>query len=80
MIRRVAIALAVAVAIGTAGCASTAYHAPYRPSTRHTLYQGGWCAFHAWRFVHDIRTHHKGWAAFQAILTFHHCKAALRGL
>lgn len=36
-----------------------------------------WCAYHAWGLERDIRHHHHGWAAFQAILAAHHCGKAL---
>lgn len=66
--RRLVCILAVATCLtGTVACSSTTYH-------------GGWCAFHAYRLVHDIRTHHRGFAALQAVLAAHQCSQALRSL
>jgi hypothetical protein len=35
--------------------------------------QVAWCAFHVWRLERDLRSHHIGWAAFNAALATHHC-------
>lgn len=52
--------LAVSLAVGVAGCSAVQRNVT-------------WCAFHTYRLVHDVRAHHLGYAAFQAILSAHHC-------
>lgn len=32
-----------------------------------------WCAYHIWRLERDVRHHHLGWGAFQAVLAAHQC-------
>lgn len=65
--RRALIALLLAAAFLTASCSSAQV-------------QGSWCAFHAWRLIHDVRTHHKGWAVVQGTLATYHCTKALKAL
>jgi ABC-type Co2+ transport system permease subunit len=40
--------------------------------------QAAWCAFHVWRLERDVRSHHLGWAAFNAALAVHHCRHVKR--
>ncbi len=64
-IRKTFSALAATVAL--AGCAAGHISASY----------GALCAFHAWRAVHDVRTHHSVWAAFQTWRVAHDCPRAV---
>lgn len=64
--RKAIVSIVVAVALG--GCAAGQLSASY----------GALCAYHVWRAVHDVRTGHRGWAAFQTWRAAHNCPRAVR--
>lgn len=66
MIRKTIASMMVALAL--AGCAAGHLSASY----------SALCAYHAWRAVHDVRTHHSFWAAFQSWRAVHDCPRAVR--
>ena len=70
------LALCAALILPFAGCGSSHRAAPR--SGTHRVFHGSVCAFSVWRGTHDARTHHFAFAAFQAYLAAHHCRAAFR--
>ncbi len=42
--------------------------------TLHRAVSIGWCAYSVDRAYHDVKHHHLGWGAFQALMAEHHCK------
>ena len=63
--RRLLCALATTACL--AGCGTGTQL--FSPSLSHAA----WCAYHVSRLAHDVRTHHLGWAAFQAWRSAHNC-------
>lgn len=71
MRKLIAIALAcVSMTVGVSACAGV----PTGVS------RAAWCGFHVWRLERDIRHHHLGWGAFQAVLAVHHCGRVARSV
>jgi uncharacterized lipoprotein YmbA len=60
--------VSIVAALALAGCAAGHLSASY----------SALCAYHAWRGIHDVRTHHSSWAAFQAWRAVHTCPRAVR--
>jgi hypothetical protein len=62
----IAVVASLGLALPLAGCGRS----------NHRVFNGAVCAFSVWRASHDARTHHFGFAAFQAYLALHHCPRA----
>lgn len=76
MIRRLtAVALVCAsLGMGVSACSIAGHKIPTGVT------QAAWCGFHVWRLERDIRHHHLGWGAFQAVLAAHHCSRVARSV
>jgi len=64
------------VATALISCAVLVFALTGCGSGNHRIFNGSVCAFSVWRATHDARTHHFGFAAFQAYLALHHCPRA----
>lgn len=65
-----AVVACAALVIPLAGCGARS------GGSNHRVFNAAVCAFSVWRGTHDARTHHFGFAAFQAYLALHHCPRA----
>lgn len=76
MIRKaVVVALACASLAGGLSACEVAGH-----KISPAVTQAAWCGFHVWRLERDVRHHHLGWGAFQAVLAAHHCSRVARSM
>lgn len=61
--------MALSMALGLAACGG---------SKLHKAEAAGWCALSAASTYQSIKTHHKGWGAFNAAMTAHNCGSLIK--